>query len=629
MPYQKCRQEAVPKIFFVILMLFGCGSLFAQQKNSIEGIKQLTDSIRAIVNREHIPGLMVGITNKDSVLFSGGFGYADMEAKRFADGTTLFRMGSITKMFVSLSVLKLIQEGKLGLNDELKKVAPEIPFKNEWEATHPVRIVHLLEHTAGFDDMKLNRMCSQDKKEYSAKEMMLLQQHSLVCRWKPGERYAYSNPGFVILGYVIEKITGKSYSEYIAENIFQPLGMTHSNFNAFSKFPQADTKQYVVHSGKIIEVPSVNVIMAPAGSLWSCSDDMLKFLQLFLANGKLVFPDSIINEMETTHSSLAAKSGLKSGYALANYSMFLFEKSPSWRGHGGLMGTCFSTFAYNRELGSGFVLSSNGNQQNQQIERLIADYLEQKMPEKKQDTVSTDLKFISAFAGQYQFANPRNQISGLKDKLMNKVELYIENNAVFVKTLSGDKMKLLQTSPSKFAHEGANNATIIFTKNEEGKNVMIMDGAYYEQGSFFKVRFMFWVDVVAIFFALSAVVTGIISFIGLLAGRVKRDKLVLMLLPMSGVLLLVWAVVSLLQVQNESYLLSELVKPDARTLTVFLGTSLFGLFAVLHIIIVLRNYGKIRNKFFAVYWMLASLSIFYIAFILFLNGWIGLRTWAM
>ena len=571
---------------------------------------------------------MVGITNKDSVLFSGGFGYADIKAKRSADGTTLFRLGSITKMFVSLSILKLIQEGKLSLNDELKKVAPEVPFENEWEATDPVRIVHLLEHTAGFDDMKLNRMCSQDNKEYTGKQMMLFQRNSLVCRWKPGERHAYSNPGYVILGYIIEKITGKSYGQYIAENIFQPLGMAHSNFNAFGKFPGSDAKQYVVHNGKVVEVPSVTVIMAPAGSLWSCSGDMVKFLRLFLNNGSPLFPNGIIHEMETVHSSLAAKAGLTSGYALANTSLFLFNKY-FWRGHTGLMGTCFSTFTYNRELGVGFVMSSNGNQQNGEIEKLIADYLEQNAPDKKLDTITTDLKAIAAFSGQYQFENPRIQMSGFKDKLLSTAEVLIENNAVFVKPVIGNKMKLVQTKAFQFAYEGANAASIIFTKNSSGKNVMVMNGAYYEQGPFFKVMFPFWLAAMAVFFAVLSVITGFISLIVFVKHRPAPDKLKIRIWPMSAVLLLVCAVKFLLDVQNESYLLSELTTINTRTIIIFSCTLLFALFAVLNLIIVIRKFKQFKNRFFAFYWLLTALSIFYIAFLLFQNGWIGLRTWAM
>ena len=123
---------------------------------------------------------MLGITTKDSVIFSGGFGYADLDTKRKVDESTLFRMASITKMFISLGIMKLVNEGKLSLDDELKKIAPEVPFKNKWESTHPIRIVNLLEHTSGFDDIKLNRMYSLDTNENSGIEMMLIHKHGYI-----------------------------------------------------------------------------------------------------------------------------------------------------------------------------------------------------------------------------------------------------------------------------------------------------------------------------------------------------------------------------------------------------------------------------------------------------------------
>lgn len=609
------------------LVFLSC-TLFAQQNNRLSNMKALTDSIEAIVKRQHTPGLMVGITTKDSILFSGGFGYADVAAKRLVNGVTLFRMGSVTKMFVSLAILKLIEEGKLNLQDELKKVAPDVPFQNKWEATHPVRIVHLLEHTAGFDDMQLNRMCSQDTISYIGKEAMLLQQPSLACRWKPGERFSYSNPDYVVLGYIIEKITRTYYNEYITAQILQPLGMHASNLNGRSKFPGKDVKEYVVRDGQIKPVPSVNVLMPAAGALWSSSNDMVKFLQFFLKGGEPLYAVNSIGEMETTHSPLAAEAGLTNGYGLGNANMFIYQKYP-WRGHGGWMGTCFSTCAYNRELRVGFVCSSNGNQSNGAIERLIMDYLEQHYPGKKIDTVSLDLTAMAPYTGQYQFENPRNEFAGFKDRLLNTPKVYVEEGKLYAAFMPGGKVRLIQTAPFTFVKEGANTATVIFTKDAAGKNVMVMDGAYFEQTSYWRVAVNTWLAVIAIFFALVAVITGIVSLIAYIAGKLPRTQLLLRLLPMVAVGLLVWAVMSLLQVQTESYLLSELVHPGKRSILVFCGTLLFGIFSLLHLILVIREFRRMKYPWFAAYWLITSLSLCYISLILLQNGWIGLRTWAM
>lgn len=617
--------KASLSILLLLLISFSC---ISQQKTSLPNLKKLIDSIKILVNRENIPGLMLGITTPDSVLFSGGFGYADIQEKRIVNDQTLFRMGSITKMLVSLAILKLEQEGKLHLQDELKQIAPEIPFQNKWESTDPVRIVNLLEHTAGFDDIKLNHFCSQQPTELTMKEMMLLQKNSLICRWKPGERFAYSNPGYVLLGYIIEKITGKNYAEYISELILQPLGMSNSNFNLFSKFPLKDVKQYVVHDGRMINAPSVTLLAGPAGSLWSCSADLVKFLQLFLHNGFPVFSNRLLFEMETTHSSLAAQAGLKSGYALGNLDLFFYNKYP-WRGHRGLLGTCFSTFAYNREIGIGFVLSSNGNYPNLEIENLITHYFEQRLPGKRLDTMPTDIAAITPFLGQYQFESPRNEISGYKDKLLGMPELFIEDHLLYLKPLWERKIRLIQTAPLCFAKEGTNTATLVFTKNREGKNVVIVDGGYFEQTSGLKMALRFWVCLLASFFAIVSVLPGVLSLIGWLTGRLKWKELPFRILPMFAAIVLVWALLSLAEVLNESYLLSELTKIDSRTIIIFLGTLLFGIFTLLDLVLVFRKFRRIKNRWVAGYWALTALSLGILSMVLLENGWIGLRVWAM
>ena len=613
-------------VVIACLALIACIS-FAQQKAPPATIKALTDSINVLVQQQPIPGLMVGITTRDSVLFSGGFGFADVEAKRPVTGQTLFRMGSITKMFVSLAILKLVETGKLDLQDELKKVAPEVPFQNPWEATHPVRIVHLLEHTAGFDDMKLNRMCSQDTVAYVGKEAMLLQQPSLVCRWAPGERMAYSNPGYVVLGYIIEKLTGSYYNEFITAQILQPLGMHNSNFNLRSKFPGKDVKQYVVHDGAIKAVPSVTVLMGPAGTLWSSADEMVCFLQFFLREGAPVYAPGLIREMETVHSTLAARAGLTSGYGLANFSMYYYQKY-LWRGHGGLMGTCYSTFAYNHELGVGFVISSNGNQQNFRIERLLADYLEQHFQDKHLDTMATDVAAITPYLGRYQFESPRIEMAGFKDRLMNASHVYLENGSLYTSTAMGGRMRLIQTGPLTFAKEWTNTPSVVFTRRADGRHVMIKDGAFFEQASWWKTAFPGWLAATAVLVVLVSVIAAVVSLVGYVVGWVKHQQLLLWLLPVVAVALLAWAVMNLLQVETESYLLSELVHPGARNIIVFTGTLLFGILSLLYLVLVLNRLRRV-HYWLASYWMITALSLCYISFVLFRHGWIGLRLWAM
>lgn len=122
----------------------------------IRSVPELTDSIRRIMAQEHVPGQLLVVVARDSVLFAGGLGEANVTTHRPVTAHTLFRIGSVTKSFTALGLLQLIGQGKLRLTDEVRKIAPEVPIDNPWAATDPVRVVHLLEHTAGFDDLHLN-----------------------------------------------------------------------------------------------------------------------------------------------------------------------------------------------------------------------------------------------------------------------------------------------------------------------------------------------------------------------------------------------------------------------------------------------------------------------------------------
>ncbi|MEP7108877.1 MAG: serine hydrolase domain-containing protein [Ferruginibacter sp.] len=610
------------------LLFFGTISV-AQKTGSISSIKQLIDSIEIIRKQENITGLMLGITTKDSVLFSGGFGYADLEAKREVNESTLFRMGSITKMFVSLGIMKLVNEGKLKLDDELKKIAPEVAFQNNWEGTNPLRIVHLLEHTSGFDDIKLNRLYSPDAKENKGIEMMLVQKNSMICRWKPGERFAYSNPNYSILGYLIQKMSGKLYDEYLAENILNPLGMMNSNFNVSSRLPQKDVKEYIVKNGQTIPVNPVTLISGSQGALWSCSEDMVKFLQLFLRNGNSVYTPAMIAEIETTHSSLAARSGQKNGYSLANDNTFFADAKYPFRGHDGLTGTCFSSCKYNRELGVGFVIASNSNNSNYRIGELIVSYLEQNLPGRKLSTQTIDKKAIDPFLGRYQFESPRFKISGFTEKLQYAPKIYFNNDQLYFKPFFGDPSELVQTAPMTFAWKGANMPLICFTKNDKGKNIMTIGGSYFEQTGDSGALLKRAVIIIAVLFALSSVIMGIFSFFGAIIGKLKWRDLISRIVPMAGTGLLVWAILNLLEVQQYSYKLSELGSVNSRTMIIFCGTTSFGILSIASLFLSAWTFRKHGNRWFAAYLLLTSMSMCLIMAILWQNEWIGLRTWAM
>src|SRR5690349_20599215 len=127
------------KLFISTLTLFFTLNLFSQTPKAPLPIKDTTTllkEIRQVMEREKMPGLMIAIVKGDSTVYAGAIGYADLENRKAVLPQTLFHQNSVTKMFTAMGILKLIHSGKFKLDDELKKIAPEVKFQNKWEDTH-------------------------------------------------------------------------------------------------------------------------------------------------------------------------------------------------------------------------------------------------------------------------------------------------------------------------------------------------------------------------------------------------------------------------------------------------------------------------------------------------------------
>src|SRR5271167_2936203 len=116
-------------------------------------VNELKSAVAAILKKNNVPGAGIALVTKDHVVWTGGVGEAEVATNRDVTADTMFRVGSITKSFVALSALQLAERGKLSLDEKIADVAPEVPVVNPWEATNPVTLANLLEHTAGFDDL--------------------------------------------------------------------------------------------------------------------------------------------------------------------------------------------------------------------------------------------------------------------------------------------------------------------------------------------------------------------------------------------------------------------------------------------------------------------------------------------
>ena len=181
--------------------------------------------MQEVLSDTGVPGAGLALVRMSGVEWAGGVGLADRDDNTPVTADTHFRAGSISKTFIASALVQLYLDDEIDLDTPVAEIAPEIRIDNAWEPADPVRVIHLLQHTAGFDDMHFNEMYNvSDPPDMPLEEVLQINPSSRVVRWQPGTRMSYSNPGYAVAGYLIEKVTGEKYEDRIAEKIFKPVG---------------------------------------------------------------------------------------------------------------------------------------------------------------------------------------------------------------------------------------------------------------------------------------------------------------------------------------------------------------------------------------------------------------------
>ncbi len=174
--------------------------------------------VRAELERQRVPGMSVAVLRGDSIVLARGYGFANLEHRVPATDSTVYQSGSLGKQFTAAAIVALAREGKLRLDDPIRKHVPEAP--SSWRK---VTIRHLLTHTSGIADYTADLV--DYRRDYTEQELARLYAR-LPLEFDPGATWSYSNTGYALLGFVIRRVTGKFYGDYLRELVFQPLGMS-------------------------------------------------------------------------------------------------------------------------------------------------------------------------------------------------------------------------------------------------------------------------------------------------------------------------------------------------------------------------------------------------------------------
>ena len=604
----------------------------AQQKAELphpKTLQELQQAMKDVLDKEHVPGAGVALVANGVVLWCGGIGDADIVTKRAVSCDTEFRVGSISKTFVALALLKLQEEGRVNLYARLQDAAPEISFKNNWEAMHPVRIVHLLEHTAGFDDMEPSEVYNlRDRYDFPLLGVFKRFKNPQMARWPPGTRMSYSNPGNAIAGYLIEKVTGKPFDQYIRETFLRPMGMEHADY------PFTDANRALLATAYEGNPPKLSgypfIYLRPAQDLKASPGELAKLVQFLLRRGKagdaqLVNSESILR-MEAPETTLAAKNGLRLGYGLCNYTSV--EGGVVTHGHDGGIDGFISSYRYMPEQNWGYVVvlnSDNSPQALESLNHLAIDFLSKDFSKPQMPAIDLPASELKRFTGFYAPRAPRSQLFAFLDDLTGGTRIRVINGKLTRSGLFGRPEPLLYVGKNLFRGEKEPEGTTVFFVTQSGDWAVAGEGISYSERSSLALPFLrIALLSLSLFFMLTSLPYALVwLFLKLIDAMKDVRHLSVRVVPLSATLTLLIVPLCVMRLGG-----TQFGSFNVWTVGIFLGTFFFPLLSIVGLVLVLRVPKEEIHRAVRIHSLLVSSACCVLTGFLWSWHLLALRLWA-
>lgn len=458
----------------IILIIFSLLTLMAKGESGLN--EDLDNYIKKQMESENISALTLSIVKDGKVYYAKNYGFMDgKKGENEISADALFEIGSVTKIFTSTAIMKLYEEGKLDLEDEVNRYLKinKVKYYNN----KPIKIKHLLTHTAGFDEYVVDLF--KDHKSDQLRDIgEFLSKNMPKPIREPGQIYQYSNHGIAMLGLIVENISGERIDKYIENNIFEPLKMENSYYYLTSKNIKKRPNNYIKNCRKegckFIEQKPIEITVHPAGSILSNGKDMAKFMISHM-------DESILNKttLDLMHKTHFTHNKFFTGSSYGFYNTKIGELKNITH-NGGTFGFS-SLMTINKKNRFGVFISNNmGN--TAKFNEQIVDYIFRKnfkiIPE-KEHLILDDEKEIKNIFGHYARVNA---IENGPVKIAKELEfLSIELKKI------DDKTILLKVDSEITRYEKiANNyykedktGVIMYIKNDnEGRIYICFDGNY-------------------------------------------------------------------------------------------------------------------------------------------------------
>lgn len=287
------------------------------------GLDVLTPDMSALLRQQGLTGAVWALVDPVQGVRTGAAGLKDATTGEPMQAAQRVHIGSITKTVLALGVLRLASQGRLALDQPLASVLPTVAIDNPWARTDPVRLRHLLDHSAGLDDARLSQVFSLQATPDAALSRPFQRDSALLrLRFRPGSRSSYSNMGYTLLARVIEAVTAERYETWLARELLRPLSLHDSTFAFTTQTPgpHADPRLAMGHAERGQPMPALPIWLRPAGQFTTTAADMGRLAQFMLGDGHIdgrpFIDPALLRAMGRPATTEAARAGLAVGHAL-------------------------------------------------------------------------------------------------------------------------------------------------------------------------------------------------------------------------------------------------------------------------------------------------------------------------
>lgn len=425
------------------------------------------DRLEALRQAHGVAGFALAVVTPEGPVHIGGGGLAEREGERPVGPDTIWRVGSVTKMFTALATVAAARREGFDLETPVRKLVPDAPFENPWAASSPVTVGQLLEHTAGFSDLTKREFDSNDPGPLSLEEAFAVDPSSRVVHWPPGRYASYTNAGAGLAALVIERTTGTRYEDFVRREILAPLGMQDSGFVLDAAARPRLAAGY--DRDGVTRIPYWHTLYRAFGGLDTTTADMARFLSWLLVPRPLgQFRPADIERLEHPRTTLAARDGLEYGYGLGLY--HYVHDGLVWNGHGGDADGYLARLGYQRDAGVAYFLVINAfnSEALREMREVVESALTRGVPRPPAPPVAeVPGDVLADLAGCYVSVTKRFPEAAQPEDPPLRVE--VESGHLVATAPSGRRTSWYPVSERHFRQADEPVATSAFVRDEDGE----------------------------------------------------------------------------------------------------------------------------------------------------------------